>query len=191
MTMRQMTKAIMAESLGDQTDEAIMQRVKNADRRALRELYDRHAGPLTGFVGQTLGDPVEAADIVHECFIAVWDGAARFREDLSFRAWLYTIGRNKAVDRLRKGSREVLGDPDPTMPDLDPDPEQAAAACEDRDRVRICLDKLSGTHRRVVSLSFFEGMTYREIADVESVSEGTVKSRVFHAKKLLMHCLSH
>lgn len=180
----------MPEALGDLSDEQLMERVKRSDRVAFRELYDRHSAPLSAFIGQKLGDPVEAADILHETFMSIWEGAAKFRENLSFRSWLYTIGRNKAIDRLRKNSRVVLGEADPDIPDLDPDPEQAAAACEDRSRVRYCLEKLSAAHRAVVSLSFFEGMTYREIADIESASEGTIKSRVFHAKKLLMHCLS-
>ena len=171
-------------------DHDLMQRVKQADKASLRVLYDRHSGPLSAFVAQTLSDPVDAADIVHEAFISVWDGSAKFRENTSFKAWLYTIARNKAIDRLRKTKREVLGEPDTTAPDLDPNPAEIAEACEDRSRVRACLEKLSATHRRVVSLSFFEGMTYREIADLEDVSEGTVKSRIFHAKKLLMHCLS-
>jgi len=172
------------------TDEALMERVKRADKAGLRELYDRHSGPLTAFVARTLSDPVDAADIVHEAFISVWDGSAKFRENTSFRAWLYRIARNKAIDRLRKNKREVLSEPDDTVPDSDPDPAEIAEICEDRSRVRACLEKLSATHHRVVSLSFFEGMTYREIANVEDVSEGTIKSRIFHAKKLLMHCLT-
>lgn len=180
----------MAETVGDAADEAIMTRVKLKDRAALRELYVRHAAPLRAFVAHVLGDPSDAADVVQESFLAVWDGAAGFRDHLSFRAWLYRIGRNKAIDRLRRSSREVARDPDETVPDSDPDPEQVALASEDQMRVQTCLGKLSGAHRRVVSLAFFEGLTYREIAVIEEVSEGTVKSRVFHAKQLLMHCLT-
>ncbi|MEL6530430.1 MAG: RNA polymerase sigma factor [Pseudomonadota bacterium] len=178
------------ESRDTLSDEALMEKVKQADKASLRVLYDRHSGPLSAFVGKSLSDPVDAADIVHEAFISVWDGSAKFRENTSFRAWLYRIARNKAIDRLRKNKREVLAEPDDTIPDSDPDPGEVAEICEDRDRVRACLEKLSAAHRKVVSLSFFEGMTYREIADVEDVSEGTIKSRIFHAKKLLMHCLT-
>jgi RNA polymerase sigma-70 factor (ECF subfamily) len=180
----------MAGSLGSLSDEELMSQVKGGDRSALRELYERYSAPLCAFLGQMLHNHAEAADILHETFLGVWETAAGFRDNHSFRAWLYTIGRNKAIDRMRKSAREVLGEPDPNLPDLDPDPEQAAAASEDESRVRACLEKLSAGHRRVVSLAFFEGMTYREIAEVEGLSEGTVKSRVFHAKQLLMHCLS-
>ena len=178
------------ENFDNPSDEALMERVKQADKAALRILYDRYSAPLTAFVGKSLSDPIDAADIVHEAFISVWEGSGKFRENTSFRAWLYTIARNKSVDRMRKTGREVLGEPDTTIPDLDPDPAAVAEMCEDRSRVRACLEKLSAAHRKVVSLSFFEGMTYREIAEIEDVSEGTVKSRIFHAKKLLMHCLS-
>ena len=180
----------MSDTLDTLTDEQLMAKVKQADRAALRKLYDRHAAGLTAFAAQTLSDPVEAADIVHETFISVWEKAEGFRENLSFKSWLFTIGRNKSVDRLRKGSRMTLGDPDTEVPDLDPNPEQVALNCEDTGRVRACLEKLSDAHRRVVSLAFYEDIAYREIAEIEDVSEGTVKSRIFHAKKLLMHCLS-
>jgi len=181
----------MPDDLDTLTDGELMVRVKTADQLALRAIYSRHSAGLTAFVSQTLGGDVEAAaDIVHETFIRVWEAPESFREDVSLRAWLYTIGRNKAIDRLRKNRREVLRDPDPAIPDLDPDPEQCAVIGEDKRRVRECLEKLSATHRNVVSLSFFEGLTYHEVGSIEGVSEGTVKSRIFHAKKLLMHCLS-
>jgi len=167
-----------------------MGRVKRADKSALRELYDRHAAGLTAFVAQTINDPVEAADVVHETFISVWEKADGFREDLSLKSWLYTIGRNKGVDQFRKSSKTVLREPDPTLPDNDPDPEQVALVCDDQARVRACVEKLSPSHRRSVVLAFFEGLAYRDIAEIEGVNEGTVKSRIFHAKKLLMHCLT-
>lgn len=175
---------------GGDDDAVLMQRVQDGDRASLRVLYDRYSPGLSVFVERMLGSPAEGADIVHDIFVSLWDGSAQFRRDVSMRGWLYTIARNKAVDRLRRSGREIPREPDVNLPDLAANPEQVAQAAQQRDRVTACLDKLSGAHRRAVMLSFYEDFTYREIAAVEATTEGTIKSRIFHAKQLLMHCLS-
>jgi RNA polymerase sigma-70 factor (ECF subfamily) len=175
---------------GGDSDALLMQRVQDGDTASLKLLYDRHSPGLSGFIERMLGSPAEAADIVHDIFVSLWDGSAQFRRDSSMRAWLYTIARNKAIDRLRRSGREVPREPDVNLPDIAADPEQVAQATQQRERVAACLDKLSDAHRRAVLFSFYEDFTYREIADIEGTSEGTIKSRIFHAKQLLMHCLT-
>jgi RNA polymerase sigma-70 factor (ECF subfamily) len=138
-----------------------------------------------------LGSRAEASDIVHDIFVSLWDGSAQFRHDASLRGWLFTIARNKVIDRLRRSGREVPREPDVNLPDQAADPEQVAQAAQLREQVAACLEKLSGAHRRAIMLSFYEDFSYREIATIEATTEGTIKSRVFHAKQLLMHCLSH
>jgi RNA polymerase sigma-70 factor (ECF subfamily) len=175
---------------GENDDAPLMQRVQDGDAASLRLLYDRHSPALAAFAERILGNRAEATDIVHDIFVSLWDGSAQFRRDASLRAWLFTIARNKAIDRLRRSGREVPREPDVSLPDLDANPEQVAQAAEQRERVAACLEKLSDAHRRAVMLSFYEEFTYREIAGIEATTEGTIKSRIFHAKQLLMHCLS-
>lgn len=176
--------------LGEESDAVLMQRVQHGDRASLKLLYERHSLGLTGFAERMLGSPAEAADIVHDIFVSLWDGSAQFRRNTSLRAWLYTIARNKAIDRMRRGGRAISCEPDVNLPDRNPDPEMVAQTAQQRERVIACLAKLSDVHRRAVMLSFYEDFTYREIAVIEGTREGTIKSRVFHAKQLLMHCLS-
>lgn len=174
----------------DTSDDALIRQIERGDKAAMRLLYERHASDLTAFVRNRLNDPVEAADVVQDTFLEVWTRAARFQAKSSVRSWMYSIARNKAVDRIRKLSRLIVSEPDETLPDDAPDAVAVIANAEDAERVRQCLDDLSDAQRAAVTLSFYDEMTYREIAEIEGVSEGTVKTRIFHAKKLLMRCLS-
>lgn len=172
------------------SDEALIGKIEQGDKTAMRLLYERHADSLTGFVRNRLKDPIESADVVHDTFIEVWTKASGFQSRSSVRAWIYSIARNKAVDRIRKQSRLVITAPDETIADTAPEAETIMANVQDAERLQACLDALSEAQRTAVTLAFYDDLTYREISDAEGVSEGTVETRVHHAKKLLMHCLS-
>ena len=119
----------------------------------------------------------------------VWRAAGRFEGRSQPRSRLLAIVRNKAVDHLRRTGRETPAEPDETIPDGAADPETVAANAQDARRVRACLSKLKDAHRSVLHLAFYEELTYGEIAEAEGVPLGTIKTRVFHPKKLLAHCL--
>lgn len=164
-------------------------RIALGDKAAMKALYTEYAADLTRFLAVKVGDPVEAADLVHETMLEVWRHAERYEGRGSLRAWIYSIARNKAVDRIRKARRHVLTDETPEQPDGTPDPAALLSASEDAQRLRTCVEKLSPAHRAVIHLAFFEELTYEEIAEIEGCPVGTVKTRIFHAKKLLMHCV--
>ena len=94
------------------------------------------------------------------------------------------------MDSLRARYRHA-GEPlDDAMPDVDrPDPSQSAIAFQDHARVRDCIRALSEAHRAAIHLAFFDDMGYAQIAEVLRCPEGTVKTRVFHAKEKLRRCL--
>lgn len=100
------------------------------------------------------------------------------------------MARNKTVDHIRKQARVTLGAADEEIPDGDPDPETALGAAQDSARLRACVEQLPERQRSVIHLAYFEEMTCAAIADVEAVPEGTVKSRLYHAKQLLLRCLT-
>lgn len=174
----------------DDRDSDLLSRIAAGDMVSMRALYMAHAEAVRRFVRTRTGDEFEAADIVHDTMLAVWRSAASFDGRSSVRSWILTLARNKAVDLVRKQSRVSLAEPDETIPDDDPDPETIVSAAEDAARVRACVAELPDHHRVVVHLAFFEDLTYAQIATVENVPEGTIKTRIFHAKRLLMHCLS-
>lgn len=156
---------------------------------AMRELYLAHADAVRRFVRSRVRDDFEAADIVHDTMLAVWRNASGFQQRASVRTWILSIARNKTLDHIRKQSRVKLAEPDETIPDDDPSAETVIGAAQDAARVRACVDELSEAHRAAVHLAFFEDMTCAEIAEVEQVPAGTIKTRIYHAKKLIMRCL--
>ncbi len=177
----------MAEDFDDQ---ALIRRITAGDRQAMRSFYERYSGPLQKFVALRLADSFEAADIVQEAMLEVWRNADRFEGRSSVKSWLFNIARNKAVDRIRQKSRAPLGDPDMEAPDEAPDPLAVTQALQEAAQLKACMAELRAEHRAVLHLAFFQDLAYAEIAEIEGCPVGTVKTRIHHAKKLLMHCLA-
>ena len=171
-------------------DTDLILRISRGDKQALRELYDRHAPGLRRFVENWIADRENAADIVHETLIDVWQSAERFQGRSSVKSWIYSIARNKAIDQNRRGVRMVYAEPDLETPDEAPTPEQELQAFQNAERVRTCVNALSPTHKAAIQMAFFEDLTYAEVAEIEECPGGTIKTRIMHAKKLLMRCLS-
>jgi RNA polymerase sigma-70 factor (ECF subfamily) len=171
-------------------DADLLRRVGTGDRAALKALYERHSDALFHFIRSRLRDPFEAGDVMQEVFLEIWRAAGRFEGRSAARTWIFGIARNKAVDRMRRGQRVVLAEPDEATPDDAPNPEAVIEAASDAARVRECIGKLSDTHRSAIHLAFYSELPYGEIAEIEGVPVGTVKTRILHAKRLLMHCLA-
>jgi RNA polymerase sigma-70 factor (ECF subfamily) len=169
---------------------ALLSRVAGGDVAAMRILYMTHADAVRRYVRSRVRDDAEAADIVHDTMLTVWRAAAGFEGRSSVLTWMLSMARNKIVDHLRKQSRMTLAPANEEVPDDDPDPEAVLAAAQDAARLRACLEELPERQRAAIHLAYYQEMTCAEIADVEAVAEGTVKSRIHHAKRLLMRCLS-
>lgn len=179
----------MDDTIENGSDAATLARVVEHDISAMKSIYEAHSDTVRRFVRSRIRDDFEAADIVHETMLAVWRNASSFQRRASVRTWILSIAHNKTVDHIRKHSRVTLAEPDEAIPDDAPDAETVLAASQDAVRVRACIDELSDTHRAAVHLAFFEDMTCAEIARIEQVPAGTVKTRIHHAKKLIMRCL--
>jgi RNA polymerase sigma-70 factor, ECF subfamily len=171
-------------------DAGLLRRVGAGDRAALKTLYDRHSDALFHFIRSRLRDPFEAGDVMQDVFLELWRAAGRFEGRSAAKTWIFGIARNKAIDRMRRGQRMVVAEPDEATPDDAPNPEAVAEAASDAARVRECIGRLSDTHRSAIHLAFYSELPYAEIAEIEGVPVGTVKTRILHAKRLLMHCLT-
>lgn len=171
------------------TDIELIAAIVRKDKAALKELYQRHYDTLYRFAYSHCKDAHEASDIVQETMVAVWQTASRFSGRSAVRSWMFSIARNKAIDIRRKLGRVELTDQQHEQMDDAPDAQSIVAASQDAERVRACIEKLSDSHRRVVHLAFFEDLPYPEIGNIEKTAVGTIKTRMFHAKKLLMQCL--
>jgi RNA polymerase sigma-70 factor, ECF subfamily len=171
--------------MNDVADEVLVRRVaQSGDERALSQLYDRYAGLIYGAGMRYLGDRSLAEDLVQDVFTAVWRGAAGFNpERASFATWLYRITRNRATDLIRRRRarvRTVDGASHPEAREEDPTVELSRSF-----DVASALSRLSPTHREVLTLSYFHGLSQSEISRHTNTPLGTVKSRTTAALRAL------
>lgn len=168
---------------------ALLARMATRDMAAFDSFYRAMEKPLFRFLASRLNDPFQCADLLHEVFLDVWNGAGRFEGRSTVKSWVFGIAYRKVMDHFRKQGRFTTDEDIPELEDDSPDAVTCIAAAQDAGHVRFCLEGLKPDHRAAIELTFYEDMGYREIAEALQVPEGTVKTRVFHAKKLLMHCL--
>lgn len=172
-----------------QEDKELIARIANRDKNAMRQLYDAHHDALFAFLRGRGADPQAASDAIQDAMLDVWRIADRYNDSASVKTWIYTIARNKMIDASRKNRHLHLSDDMPEQVDSAPNPEVLTIAANDASRVRICLGSLKPALQTIMRLAFYDDLTYGEISEVEGIAVGTVKTRVFHAKRLLMHCL--
>ncbi|MTI63498.1 sigma-70 family RNA polymerase sigma factor [Methylophaga sp.] len=171
-------------------DIAILHQIAAGSQQALAEFYRRYESRLYRFICSKMPDQFEAADLVNEVFLEVWQKAAEFQQRSKVSTWLFSIAYFKTVDRLRKTRPEALSEE--ALDNLEDD-SPASLTCliqaEQADQVRHCVSTLKPDHRAVMELTFFEEMSYRDIATVVNCPENTVKTRMFHAKQAMKKCL--
>lgn len=167
----------------------LVRRVAMGERAAFEALYKALERPVFRFVRTKMNDPFRCADIVHDVFLDIWRNAAGFEERSSVKTWVFSIAYRKVVDVLRKEMRYSGDDDLPEQEDDSPDAAQCLLAVQEKAMLTHCLGTLKPDHRAAIELTFMEELSYREVAAVVGVPEGTVKTRVFHAKNLLLRCL--
>ena len=167
------------------TDLDLIDAIADHDERSFDVLYHRYSVPLYNYILRLIHRPHVAEEILQEVFLAVWEGAGRFKGRAKVKTWLFRIAHYQAVSWLRR-KREVLTD-DGELPDrpVPPRTESQVIASWQTDTVRTALDKLSPEHRAVLELAFFHEMSYAEIAEVLECPVGTVKSRMSYARRNL------
>lgn len=151
------------------------------DEAAFARIYDLLAPLLYGIVVRVLRDPARAEEVTQEVFVEIWRLAPRY-DPLrgTVRSWAATIAHRRAVDRVR--SEQSARDRD--QRDIDLRIEHSGGVDEivgdrfERERVGRALGKLTDLQRQAVELAYYGGHTYREVAVLLDVSEGTVKTRI-------------
>jgi len=177
-------------------DTALIRRIVDADETALGALYDRWVRSLYSLVLHLLKDPDEAEDVVEETFWQAWRKADSYEPSKgAVSTWLLTIGRRKALDRLRarKRNREDPIQDERGFSDLrstSPDPGSEAEGSELREHVRAALRELPEEQREVLELGYFSGLSQAEIAERTGQPLGTVKTRMRLAMQKLRAPLS-
>ncbi|WP_417268738.1 RNA polymerase sigma factor [Celeribacter sp.] len=169
---------------------ALLTRIVAKDKIAFKQVYEALERPLFRFIHLKLNDPFQASDILHDVFMEVWNKADRYQGRSTVKSWVFGIAHNKTMDVFRKSSRLVVTDTFPDVEDEGPTGESCVLAAQEAAHVKACLGTLKPQQKEVIELAFYEDMSYRDIGTVLNIPEGTIKTRIFHAKQLLLRCLT-
>ena len=162
--------------------ENIVIRCKCGQREAFEELFE-HYQPRLKYYIRRLDTSGETDDILQDIWIKVFRKIRKLKDNSSFPIWLYRIARNEVFGRFRQNEKfSELPDEQELAEYVDDNHEFSA---EDAEHLHNALNKIQPYHREVLTLSFIEQMTYEQIGQVIGCSIGTVRSRIFYAKKSL------
>ncbi|HEY2549439.1 MAG TPA: ECF RNA polymerase sigma factor SigK [Streptosporangiaceae bacterium] len=169
----------------------VLGRVARGDERAFELLYDAMAAPVLGIVRRVVRDPAQSDEVMQEVLLELWRTASRFDPALgSARAWVMTLAHRRAVDRVRAEQRAAERELRVSLAPVPYDEvAEAVEASLDRERVRRCLGSLTELQRESVTLAYYGGYTYRQVADLLGVAAGTAKTRMRDGLIRLRDCL--
>jgi RNA polymerase sigma-70 factor (ECF subfamily) len=164
---------------------ALIQRVGRGDQGAFADLYDTIAPRVHGVVLKIVRDPSQTEEVVQEVFVELWRVAPRFDPAKgTVTSWVATIAHRRAVDRVRSeqaARNRVEREASRAERPYDEVADSVVAVDQsqfERRRVQRALDRLTSMQREAVELAYFGGHTYREVAVLLGVPEGTVKTRI-------------
>lgn len=167
----------------------LIAKAQGGDKQAFGELVHCHREGVVNLVYRMSGDIHLAEDVAQETFIRAWRGLARYRPRSPFRNWLYRIATNAALDALRRG-RESVDIDGLALAASGPGPEGTVEGREREKQVQQAVLALPSASRAVLVLREYEGLSYRQIAEVLDIPMGTVMSRLSYARNRLKQTLA-
>ena len=168
----------MGAKVESDSDFELMQRVKRRDASALAELYDRHGSRVYSLAVTVVGENAAAEEVTQDAFMRVWTYAEHYRDETGrFVAWLLTVTRRAAIDRLRRDRRAsaAVSIDDESFPEIRDIAHDAEARWRD---LRFMVDDLPVEQREVILLAFYRGLSQSDIAAYLQLPLGTVKTRM-------------
>jgi len=176
---------------GDQELDDLLVRVGRGDEAAFEAVYDRLAGPAYGIIRKVVRDPGQSEEVAQEVLLEVWRCAARFDPALGSAAtWAMTIAHRRAIDRVRSAAaatqREQKAAAFRSPAD---DVAEAVEASLERERVRRCLGGLTEAQRESITLAYYGGHSYLEVATLLGTALGTIKTRIRDGLIRMRDCL--
>ncbi|MEU0337257.1 sigma-70 family RNA polymerase sigma factor [Streptomyces sp. NPDC006193] len=179
--------------VGEPDLQQLISSVALGDQEAFAAVYDTVAGPVLGVVRSVLRDRAQSEEVMQEVLVEVWRTAARYRPDRGTAInWILTLAHRRAVDRVRSveasAARETKAALLDRLPAYDEVTEQVQTRIE-QEQVRRCLRTLTGLQRQAVTLAYYRGLTYRQVAEALALPLGTVKTRLRDGLIRLRDCL--
>jgi RNA polymerase sigma-70 factor (ECF subfamily) len=174
----------------------LLARFRRGQREAFGVLVGRYERELYGYLRRYLGDANLADDVFQNTFLQLYTKIATYEPGRPVRPWLYTIATHQAIDALRRNGRHQALSLDQQRDETEsgelnnltaalesptPGPLDLAQGEERRQQVRAGVDRLPEFLRQVVILAYYQGLKYREVADILGIPVGTVKSRLHAA----------
>ena len=168
------------------SDEMLIARIAGGDRLAMQTLFARHRTPVYRWLLRLVGNETVAEDLLSDVFLDVWRQAGRFQARSAVSTWLLAIARFKALSARRSRKDTELDETiEATVADSADNPEVVLQK-KNRDQfVRTALTTLSPEHREIIDLVYYHDKSVDECAQILGVPSGTVKTRMFYARKKL------
>lgn len=180
--------------MNQDSDEALLAAYLKGDSRSFETLMQRYRQELYHFLVRLLGSRAAAEDVFQDTFLQIHLSGQTFDPTRRFKPWLFTIAVNKARDHYRKNlKRSPVSLSSPLSSEGDgsvmvdlmeadlPAPSDLPASQEEADLVKSVVDSLPPHYREILLLSYFQRMSYNQIADLLEIPLGTVKSRLHAA----------
>lgn len=175
-------------------ENSLIKKAQSGDCDAFEKLVYEHEKLVYNLALRLLGNEQDAQDAFQEAFIKAWTGLNSFRGDSKFSVWLYRLANNVCMDMLRQRKKDALSltvsdsSGEDTMLDVSdpaPGPHELLEHRENMEQLNRAIKALPEDHRRILMLREETGLSYEEIAAVLELDLGTVKSRIFRARKKL------
>jgi RNA polymerase sigma-70 factor, ECF subfamily len=184
-----------------EADAEMLRAVLAGDATAYRGLVEKYQGRVYALLYGMVRNREDARDLTQDAFVKAYRSLEGFRLEAGFYTWMYRIAMNLAIDFVRKRKRREIVGFDENIAQRDDDgaiaevhheegPGKALERQQTLARIMDAMDELPEDQKQVVLLRELEGLSYKEIADVMGIPEGTVMSRLFYARKKLQKLLS-
>lgn len=169
----------------DATDLLLLQRIARRERDAFEALYRAYHPRLTRFLLRLVRRPQLVEEALNDTLMVVWERPDSFHGGSKLSTWIFAIAYRKAMKALGRFD-DPREDPEGLERiDEDPDPEENSAGFRRRELLARAMDELSPAHRAVIDLTYYHELDYNEIARILDCPVGTVKTRMFHARRQL------
>ncbi|HDQ34816.1 MAG TPA: sigma-70 family RNA polymerase sigma factor [Chloroflexi bacterium] len=168
-----------------------IQAARQGDEEAITQLVTTYQQPIYALCYRMLGERTEAEDAAQEALIKALTNLDKFDAERPFRPWMYRIAANECTDRLRRrrpiASLDDMGEDDAWewYAGCSPNPERELVAQERTAEVQLLLEQLAPEDRMVVTLFYWESLSYQEISQITGMTISAIKSRLFRARRAL------
>jgi len=159
--------------------------VGRGDAEAFRELYRKYQTRLTRFLANLVRQPQIVEEVLDDTLMVVWERAADFKGESKLSTWIFAIAYRKAMKAVRRYDVPIEDHDAENRASNEATPEEAFGQMRLHNLLRGAMAELSPDHRGVVELTYFQDLSYREIAEIMDCPVDTVKTRMFYARRHL------